>query len=146
LDNRPITPPSAISFRLADARANLDQDEKLVREMAAIFIADVPSLCARLAAIGQGAGDDPMVDGEKAAELHHLAHSLKGLAATFGAQPLGELAAGLEEASVAEESAAGIDSGRFAECDAEIVRNGGWVALGNRTAQRLAAELGMSPG
>lgn len=109
--------------------------------MAAIFIADLPPMCGRLAALCQGIKDDRMVGDDEAVELHHLTHSLKGLAAIFGAQPLGELAAGLEEAS-----AAGIDAVRVAECDAEVVRNGGWVELGTRTAERLAAELGMPPG
>jgi len=156
LDNCPTPPPTAISFRLADARGNLDHDEALVREMAAIFIADVPPMCERLAAICQAVKDDRMASDDDAAELRHLAHSLKGLAATFGAQPLGELAAGLEEASApdesavdesaVDESAAGLDADRVAESDADVVRNGGWAELGVRTAQRLAAELGLSPG
>jgi chemotaxis protein histidine kinase CheA len=139
LDITPATPRSAISFRLADARNNLDHDEELMRGMAAIFIDDVPAMCVRLAAMCQAIKDGRMTGDEHAAELRHVAHSLKGLAATFGAEPLRELAGGLEEAS-----AAGMDAARIAECDADVVRNGGWVKLGVRTAESLAAALGMA--
>lgn len=86
-----------ITFALSQTRANLANDETLVRDMAEIFIADVPELCERLDTLRHRASDNPQAVEQWAADARHLAHSIKGLANTFGAQPLVDLAAEIEK-------------------------------------------------
>jgi len=84
---------SEITFTLTQTRCNLDNDELLVRDMAAIFIADIPELCERLANLNGRAGPPHgSVD-----QVKHIAHSIKGLARTFGAEPLASLAERIEK-------------------------------------------------
>ena len=71
-DNKPVT------LDLSQARQNFGSDENLLHEIANVFIEDVPGIADEL----------------KAAWLRNdfqtiarLAHSLKGLCATFGAEP-----------------------------------------------------------
>jgi HPt (histidine-containing phosphotransfer) domain-containing protein len=85
---------SEITFTLTQTRCNLDHDEVLVRDMAAIFITDIPELCERLAKLN-GITDSPPQD--SADQVKHIAHSIKGLARTFGAEPLASMAERVEK-------------------------------------------------
>jgi len=75
---------------LATALARLEGDPDLLRELIAMFIAD-----------GEGYLDDihaALQRGDRPA-LQRAAHTLKGVLATFCAEPAGELAARLEHAA-----------------------------------------------
>lgn len=91
-----INDDQAIRLDLEGARRNFGGDESLVRDIGEIFVEDVPVLLQQLAharaRLSQGAPQELIV----LAEVQRLAHSLKGLAGTFGAEPLGTLLAEIE--------------------------------------------------
>jgi len=68
----------AVTLDLMLARQNFGCDEELLCEIATVFIEDVPMLIAELEQASQR-GDSMTVC--------RMAHSLKGLCATFGAEP-----------------------------------------------------------
>ena len=67
-----------VTLDLALARENFGSDEALLCEIANVFIEDVPQLVAELVQACQNAD---------ASTVCRMAHSLKGLCATFGAEP-----------------------------------------------------------
>lgn len=105
------TDPDEVKFDLELTRRNFDHDEALVREIGGIFIEDVPPLVERLTCLrdrllSSMADEQSDQHGVNALrEAKRLAHSIKGLAATFGAEPLVFLAREIEEelACVSEE-------------------------------------------
>jgi HPt (histidine-containing phosphotransfer) domain-containing protein len=72
---------------LVQARENFGADESLLCEIATVFIEDVPLLVAELEQASQR-GDT--------ATVCRMAHSLKGLCATFGAEPARTYAQSIE--------------------------------------------------
>jgi HPt (histidine-containing phosphotransfer) domain-containing protein len=86
-----------ITFSLAQTRCNLDNDEVLVRDLAEIFICDVPQMCGRLASLHHSLCGNPQMSEQIVSEVRHLAHSIKGLARTFGAEPLSALTERIEK-------------------------------------------------
>jgi len=86
-----------ITFSLEQTRCNLDNDERLIRDMAEIFICDVPEMCGRLASFHHEVCDKPQLPERVVNEVRHLAHSIKGLARTFGAEPLSALTERIEK-------------------------------------------------
>ncbi|MCC6510304.1 MAG: Hpt domain-containing protein [Pirellulaceae bacterium] len=68
----------AITLDLGQARQNFGCDESLLQEIATVFIEDVPQIATELQE-ACSRNDVPTVC--------RLAHSLKGLCATFGAEP-----------------------------------------------------------
>jgi HPt (histidine-containing phosphotransfer) domain-containing protein len=122
---------SEITFALSQTRCNLANDEVLVRDMAEIFIADVPEMCGRLDALYHQVCGNPQMAEQMSAEVRHLAHSIKGLARTFGAEPLVSLAERVERSP-----------------HDWLVSDVRWASLIKRvgcvSASRLAKELGMS--
>lgn len=122
---------SEITFSLAQTRCNLDNDEILVRDMAEIFISDVPEMCGRLASLRHTVCDNPQLNDQTLNEVRHLAHSIKGLARTFGAEPLSALTERIEKSPqdwLASD----------ARCATLVQR------VGYESAACLAKELGMS--
>ena len=105
------TDPDKVKFDLELTRRNFDHDEALVREIGGIFIEDVPQLVERLTCLRHrllSSTADEQSDQQGAIALREakrIAHSIKGLAATFGAEPLVSLAREIEEelACVSEE-------------------------------------------
>lgn len=97
------TDPDEVKFDLELTRRNFDHDEALVREIGGIFIEDVPQLieqltCLRDRLLSSTANERGDEQGAIALrEAKRLAHSIKGLAATFGAEPLVSLAREIEE-------------------------------------------------
>jgi chemotaxis protein histidine kinase CheA len=97
------TDPDEVKFDLELTRRNFDHDEALVREIGVIFIEDVPQLvdqltCLRDQLLSSQADEQNVQQGAIALrEAKRLAHSIKGLAATFGAEPLVSLAREIEE-------------------------------------------------
>jgi HPt (histidine-containing phosphotransfer) domain-containing protein len=120
-----------ITFALAQTRCNLDNDEELVRDMAEIFISDVPEMCRRLTTFYDQACDSPQVTEQILADVRHLAHSIKGLARTFGAEPLSTLTERIEKSPSDWLSS----DGRFASLVSRV---------GIASATRLGKELGLS--
>lgn len=144
-------PPPTITLTLEQTRQNLDHDESLVREMAEIFIADVPPLCRQLqqcltaqltAGLAHDSPRDPVHDpaqdspsgdaappADAAAEqCRSLAHAIRGLAAMFGAQPLTDCMQAIEN--------------RPSNCPRDQLDELPPIArLGQATADALAAEL-----
>ncbi len=78
----------AITLDLALARENFGSDEKLLCEIAGVFIEDVPQLIAELEKAYKNADTTSVC---------RLAHSLKGLCATFGAEPARKYAQCIEQ-------------------------------------------------
>lgn len=97
------TDPDEVKFDLELTRRNFDHDEALVRDIGAIFIEDVPQLvdqltCLRDRFLSSTVDEQSNQQGASALrEAKRLAHSIKGLAATFGAEPLVSLAREIEE-------------------------------------------------
>jgi HPt (histidine-containing phosphotransfer) domain-containing protein len=97
------TDPDEVKFDLDLTRRNFDHDEALLREIGGIFIEDVPVLVEqlielRLDLVNQSERGDFVVPHAMAlGEAKRVAHSIKGLAATFGAQPLVKLAQEIED-------------------------------------------------
>ena len=120
-----------ITFSLAQTRCNLDNDEVLVRDMAEIFISDVPEMCGRLVSFHHAVCDNPQLFEQIVSEVRHLAHSIKGLARTFGAEPLSALTERIEKSPQDWLSS-------DVRC-ATLVKRVGYVS-----AACLAKELGMS--
>lgn len=122
---------SEITFALSQTRCNLANDEELVRDLAEIFIADIPEMCGRLEALHSEVCGNLQVDEQMFAEVRHLAHSIKGLARTFRAEPLASLTERIEKSPQ--------------DWLASDVR---WASLVNKvgcdSASQLAKELGMS--
>jgi HPt (histidine-containing phosphotransfer) domain-containing protein len=87
---------SAIIFDLDAARRNFDGDETLIRDIGQIFVEDVPLLVDRLEQLRTQLDRDALQEVELLEEAKRVAHSLKGLAGTFGAQPLGSMLAEIE--------------------------------------------------
>ena len=113
-----------ITLDLGQARENFGCDEALLHEIAHVFIEDVPMIVAELeeACARQ---DTPTV--------RRLAHSLKGLCATFGAEPARTYAQGLEcNAATHRESAVTCEQVRVL------------VRLLDRTIATLRSELHFS--
>lgn len=122
---------SEITFALSQTRCNLANDELLVRDMAEIFISDVPEMCGRLEALYHEVCDNPQMSEQLSTEVRHLAHSIKGLARTFGAEPLASLTERIERSP-----------------EDWLASDRRWATLvkrvGCESASRLAKELGMS--
>jgi HPt (histidine-containing phosphotransfer) domain-containing protein len=97
------TNPDEVTFDLELTRRNFDHDEGLVREIGGIFIEDVPQLVEQLSRLrdqllSANTDEQGVAQGAIALrEAKRLAHSIKGLAATFGAEPLVSLAQEIEE-------------------------------------------------
>jgi len=122
---------SEITFALAQTRCNLANDEELVRDMAEIFISDVPEMCKRLATFHHQACDGSQVTEQILAEVRHLAHSIKGLARTFGAEPLASMTERIEKSPQ--------------DWLASDVRRAVSISrVGDESAVRLGRELGLS--
>lgn len=91
-----------ITLDLASARRNFDGDASLVRDIGQIFVEDVPVLVQQLNGLRADALQKPPPAPEVNAspgpltEARRVAHSIKGLANTFGAEPLGSLLATIE--------------------------------------------------
>ncbi len=68
----------AVTLDLTQARMNLGYDDSLLREIATVFIEDVPLIAAEL---------EEALQSSDTSTVCRLAHSLKGLCATFGAEP-----------------------------------------------------------
>ncbi len=77
------------------ARRNFGGDETLIRDIGQIFIEDVPALTQQLVHLRTRLFRDAVQE-TLLAEAQRLAHSLKGLAGTFGAEPLGSLLGEIE--------------------------------------------------
>jgi HPt (histidine-containing phosphotransfer) domain-containing protein len=90
------TDDSVITFDLDAARRNFDGDESLIRDIGQIFVEDVPLLVDRLEQLRTQLDRDALQEVELLEEAKRVAHSLKGLAGTFGAQPLGSMLAEIE--------------------------------------------------
>ena len=87
----------AITLDLGQARENFGRDEALLHEIATVFIEDVPMIVAEL---------EEACARQDIATVQRLAHSLKGLCATFGAEPARTYAQGIEcNAATQRESA-----------------------------------------
>jgi HPt (histidine-containing phosphotransfer) domain-containing protein len=91
-----------IILDLESARRNFDGDASLVRDIGQIFVEDVPLLVQQLNVLRADAlqtsptvEDVPTPHGPLL-EARRVAHSIKGLANTFGAEPLGSLLATIE--------------------------------------------------
>lgn len=78
---------NAVTLDLTQARHNFGSDENLLHEIAIVFIEDVPGLAAELQAA--------CLRNDFAA-VARMAHSLKSLCATFGAEPARSYAQRLE--------------------------------------------------
>ena len=91
-----------IILDLDSARRNFDGDVTLVRDIGQIFVEDVPALVQQLNGLRVDAIREtiqPQVTIAKygpLTEARRVAHSIKGLANTFGAEPLGSLLATIE--------------------------------------------------
>lgn len=83
-DDRRFDP---VTLDLTQARQNFGCDENLLHEIASVFIEDVPGIAAELQ-VACLRNDLPTVV--------RMAHSLKGLCATFGAEPARSYAQRLE--------------------------------------------------
>jgi len=100
------TEPDEVKFDLELTRRNFDHDEALMREIGGIFIEDVPQLVEQLNCLRDrllnSQADEQSVQQRTLAlrEAKRLVHSIKGLAATFGAEPLVSLAQQIEEGLV----------------------------------------------
>ena len=79
--------PPARLINLNSARARMDDNEDLVRDLAAFFLEDAPQLAREI---------EQAVAEEQSETVQRAAHSLKGLAANFDAEPLIMLAMSLE--------------------------------------------------
>lgn len=89
--------PDSITLDLVQARENFGCDEALLHEIANVFIEDVPMIVAEL---------EEACARKDIATVRRLAHSLKGLCATFGAEPARTYAQGIEcNAATQRESA-----------------------------------------
>lgn len=129
--------PLTITLALEQTRANLDHDEQLVREMAEILVADVPTMCQQLADSFRQAGQS-LVDSSRgtrdgacesvAAQRRSMAHAIRGLASMFGAQPLTEWMQAIEQQPLEWQ-------GDPATAAADIVQ------LGQATADALSSAL-----
>lgn len=87
----------AIRLDLDSTRRNFDGDANLIRDIGFIFIEDVPLLIQRLATLRMQLLADASRESAVLEEARRLAHSLKGLAGTFGAEPLGGMLAEIEQ-------------------------------------------------
>lgn len=76
-----------VTLNLSETRKNIGCDEELLREIANVFIEDVPQIILDLQAAC-------LRNDYQTVAL--LAHSLKGLCATFGAEPARTIAQRLE--------------------------------------------------
>ncbi len=91
-----------IILDLESARRNFDGDSSLVRDIGQIFVEDVPVLVQQLNGLRVDALQTSPPTQEVIAvqgpllEARRVAHSIKGLANTFGAEPLGSLLATIE--------------------------------------------------
>ncbi len=99
----------ADAFDLAGALDRLGGDQELLRELVQFFLEDSPGLLDRLRD-GLGAGH--------AQSVERAAHSLKGLAANFGATRAIDLAASIER--LGRDGDLGGASQRFPELQTEI--------------------------
>lgn len=82
--------PTGKLIDLAKLRLRFDDDEELLTEIFRVFIDEVP---------GRQAGIRAAFTAGDLARLTHMAHSLKGVAATMFAEPLRQAAFDLEMAS-----------------------------------------------
>ncbi len=91
-----------IILDLESARRNFDGDVTLVRDIGQIFVEDVPVLVQQLSGLRVDAIrktikiHDTFQPQNPLTEARRVAHSIKGLANTFGAEPLGSLLATIE--------------------------------------------------
>lgn len=76
--DREFNDDDVITLDLGQARRNFGCDEALLREIATVFIEDVPMIIADL---------ETAYARNDVSAVCRLAHSLKGLCATFGAEP-----------------------------------------------------------
>lgn len=91
-------PESAEVINLANTLRRMGNDRRLMREMAAFFIDDVPPLLEELR---------QALEAEDAATAARSAHSLKGLASNFDARQAVDVARQLEMAAGEERFAEG---------------------------------------
>lgn len=85
----PVDEPSEpVTLDLALARENFGSDESLLCEIATVFIEDVPLLVAQF---------EQACEQHDLATMRRMAHSLKGLCATFGAEPARTYAQRIEQ-------------------------------------------------
>lgn len=87
----------AIRLDLDSTRRNFDGDANLIRDIGYIFIEDVPLLIQRLGDLRMQLLAGESSESAVLEESRRLAHSLKGLAGTFGAEPLGGMLAEIEQ-------------------------------------------------
>jgi|GEM_PF-1813589 len=87
-----------IILDLDSARRNFDGDADLVRDIGQIFVEDVPVLVQQLNGLRVDAIQvrETIATQGPLTEARRVAHSIKGLANTFGAEPLGSLLATIE--------------------------------------------------
>ncbi len=85
--DRTMTGDQEVTLDLAQTRQNFGSDEDLLLEIANVFVEDVPLLIDELEAACLR---------NDSTTVARLAHSLKGLCATFGAEPARTYAQGLE--------------------------------------------------
>ncbi len=78
IDSTDERDPATITLDLYQARQNFGCDEALLQEIASVFIEDVPQIVAEL---------EQACLRNDITTVCRLAHSLKGLCATFGAEP-----------------------------------------------------------
>lgn len=114
----------AVTLDLVLARQNFGCDEELLCEIATVFIEDVPLLITEL--------EDACQRGDSMT-VRRMAHSLKGLCATFGAEPARTHAQRIENDCAACDSA---------PVNQEQVRR--LVLLLERTMATLRSELRLS--
>lgn len=114
----------AVTLDLVLARQNFGCDEELLCEIATVFIEDVPQLIAEL---------ERACDRGDSMTVCRMAHSLKGLCATFGAEPARTCAQRIEH------DCAGTNA---ASVSCEQVRE--LVLLLERTMATLRSELRLS--
>ena len=97
------------NFEFAAALRRLGGDEQLFRELAAFFLEDSDEL---LTVIGRG------LDVGDAGRIERAAHSLRGLAANFDAEPIISIARSMEQA--ASQGQLPALSAAFAELEIEV--------------------------
>ena len=110
-----------IKFDIEATRRNLNNDTDLIRAVAEIIVQDLPKVVAELK-VG--------VNTQDKRKLRQAAHTIKGMASNFMAQPLMELACQLE-------------SGRFeTSSQDELAAVLGLETIANQTLLALQRELG----
>lgn len=87
---------SGVTLDMETARDNFGGDESLIRDIGEIFLEDIPALLQQLDRIRPRLTTPADTGSPAFTEAKHVAHSIKGLAGTFGAEPLRTLIANIE--------------------------------------------------